>query len=454
LCITDNLTGLIWTKNVALAGFVTWQQGLDFIQSLNSSNYLGHSDWRLPNLNELKSLLGADLRKEGFVNYDKFYNNLFWSSSTSANDTSRAWTTILGGTWAYSKMTDSGRVWPVRVGQSFVPTAPVITWAGPDDIAYKTALSATQLNATANVDGTFVYTPAIGTVLNAGTHTLSVTFTPSAIQSYTTATKTVTITVTKVTPTITWADPANFTYGTALSATQLDATADVAGTFVYAPATGTVLNAGIHTMTVTFTPTDTVNYNGQTTTVNLAVNKADQIIFFPAMGTKTVGDPSFDPGATANSSLSVAYGSSDSSVATVSGGLINIIGGGTAAITAYQAGNANYNPATPIQQALKVTGPPSRKPALTINTLADGTITDNAPINITGNVTGLKRKDTLTLSITNNGTTTSFAVAFTFPAGDFSEVVSLGEGNNVIEIIATNRYGTTMDRRTITLQTP
>ena len=351
-------------------------------------------------------------------------------------------------------MTDSGRVWPVRVGQSFVPTAPVITWAGPDDIAYKTALSATQLNATANVDGTFVYTPAIGTVLNAGTHTLSVTFTPSAIQSYTTATKTVTITVTKVTPTITWADPANFTYGTALSATQLDATADVAGTFVYAPATGTVLNAGIHTMTVTFTPTDTVNYNGQTTTVNLAVNKADQIIFFPAMGTKTVGDPSFDPGATANSSLSVAYGSSDSSVATVSGGLINIIGGGTAAITAYQAGNANYNPATPIQQALKVTGPPSRKPALTINTLADGTITDNAPINITGNVTGLKRKDTLTLSITNNGTTTSFAVAFTFPAGDFSEVVSLGEGNNVIEIIATNRYGTTMDRRTITLQTP
>ena len=41
------------------------------------------------------------------------------------------------------------------------------------------------------------------------------------------------------TPTITWANPADITYGTALGATQLDATASVAGTFAYTLAAGT-----------------------------------------------------------------------------------------------------------------------------------------------------------------------------------------------------------------------
>ena len=48
----------------------------------------------------------------------------------------------------------------------------------------------------------------------------------------------------KATPTISWSNPANIVYGTALGGTQLDATASVAGTFAYAPASGTVLKAG------------------------------------------------------------------------------------------------------------------------------------------------------------------------------------------------------------------
>ena len=53
-----------------------------------------------------------------------------------------------------------------------------------------------------------------------------------------TATKTVSINVLKATPVITWATPADITYGTALSATQLNATASVPGTFAYTPAAG------------------------------------------------------------------------------------------------------------------------------------------------------------------------------------------------------------------------
>jgi hypothetical protein len=52
-----------------------------------------------------------------------------------------------------------------------------------------------------------------------------VTFTPDDAVNYTTATASVAITVTKATPTITWATPADLVYGTALSATQLNATA-------------------------------------------------------------------------------------------------------------------------------------------------------------------------------------------------------------------------------------
>src|SRR4029079_4934967 len=100
---------------------------------------------------------------------------------------------------------------------------PTITWPAPAAISYGTGLSTTQLNATASVLGSFVYTPAVGAVLNAGTgQTLSVTFTPTDAANYTTATPTVTFDVTKLTPTITWPTPAAIVYGTALSATQLN----------------------------------------------------------------------------------------------------------------------------------------------------------------------------------------------------------------------------------------
>ena len=175
---------------------------------------------------------------------------------------------------------------------------PNITWANPADITYGTALSATQLNAAAAwtvggvngpVAGSFTYTPAAGTVLNAGTgQTLSVTFTPTDTTDYTTASDSVTINVAKATPTITWANPADITYGTALSATQLNAAAAwtvggvkgaVAGSFTYTPAAGTVLNAGAgQTLSVTFTPTDTTNYNITSHSVTINVAKATPII--------------------------------------------------------------------------------------------------------------------------------------------------------------------------------
>jgi hypothetical protein len=105
---------------------------------------------------------------------------------------------------------------------------PVITWPTPAAIAYGTALSATQLNATATYSGTtvagvFAYSPTAGTVLMAGADALSVTFTPTNTTEYATVTKSVTLTVNKATPVLAWPTPAPITSGTALSETQLDA---------------------------------------------------------------------------------------------------------------------------------------------------------------------------------------------------------------------------------------
>jgi O-glycosyl hydrolase len=149
---------------------------------------------------------------------------------------------------------------------------PSITWATPAAVTVGTTLSATQLDATANVAGTFAYTPAVGTVLtNVGTTTLSTTFTP-ANPLYNTTTASVSLTVSQGTPVITWQSPAGVNAGTVLSATQLNATASVAGTFVYTPPAGTVLNtAGSATLSTIFTPTDTADYTTATDSVTLTV---------------------------------------------------------------------------------------------------------------------------------------------------------------------------------------
>src|SRR5205085_2092840 len=130
-----------------------------------------------------------------------------------------------------------------------------IAWPTPADIVYGTALGATQLNATANAPGTLVYTPAAGQVLNAGAaQTLSVTFTPTDAANYASATAAVAINVLKGVPAITWPTPADITYGTALGVAQLNATANVSGTFVYAPAAGAMLNVGAaQTLSAKFT---------------------------------------------------------------------------------------------------------------------------------------------------------------------------------------------------------
>jgi probable HAF family extracellular repeat protein len=173
------------------------------------------------------------------------------------------------------------------------PVTPVVNWTPPAAIVYRTPLSATQLNATATVAGTFQYSPAAGTVLDAGVNqVLSVTFSPEDASNYTATTRTTTITVTRAVPSIEWPTPNPIVYGTPLSATQLNAVADVAGTFVYSPPTGFVFQGGTATLLATFTPTDTRNYTNATAARQLVILPAQTATSLTASRTSlTAGQP-------------------------------------------------------------------------------------------------------------------------------------------------------------------
>jgi len=135
--VTDNVTGLAWTPSgnlmptkdtgwdadgTANDGMVTWQHALDYVAKLNTDNYLGHNDWRLPDINELESLVNAGqsntatwLNTQGFTNAQA---RGYWSSTSFTSNAVFAWGVgMYGGGVGYTNKTGSYYVWPVRAGQ-------------------------------------------------------------------------------------------------------------------------------------------------------------------------------------------------------------------------------------------------------------------------------------------------------------------------------------------------
>jgi Protein of unknown function (DUF1566) len=113
--ITDNLTGLIWLKDSTCLGEQNWANALAVANALADGNVAcGFTDgsvagdWRLPNRNELTSLLDlgkfapALPRDHLFIN---FYPTEYWSSTTSADGSIVAWLVDfnLGGTRSNDK---------------------------------------------------------------------------------------------------------------------------------------------------------------------------------------------------------------------------------------------------------------------------------------------------------------------------------------------------------------
>jgi hypothetical protein len=147
--ITDNLTGLVWLKNPScFSGFRTWGAALNAANGLKAGDCgladgSGAGNWRLPNVNELESLLNAGvsnsatwLNGQGFTNVQ---GDTYWSSTHGSND--EAWHVHMGsGSIASSSTTGGVRMWPVRGGGSYpVPSLPSVTTSAVSGITATTA---------------------------------------------------------------------------------------------------------------------------------------------------------------------------------------------------------------------------------------------------------------------------------------------------------------------------
>ncbi len=180
--VLDQLTGLIWARDAGTptvesctGGYKTWQPALDYIACLNDINYLNHNDWRLPNINELETLINAGeansgtwLNNQGFSNVKGFYYWPFfyyWSSTGLTKHTAYAWAVGMGNGWVGGDLKSSySYVWPVRSGQLNNPdpqylaniwkTGQTISYANGDDGDLQRGVKWPDPRFTDNGDGT------------------------------------------------------------------------------------------------------------------------------------------------------------------------------------------------------------------------------------------------------------------------------------------------------------
>ena len=147
--MTDQLTGLVWLKNANCAGAMDWYNAISYSNNLasgscglNDGSVSG--DWRLPNYVELQSLLNAEasnpnnwLNNQGFTNASAYY----WSSTTSAQDTSCAWVLLMTDPHyqVYIQKTFTNNpiyVWPVRDEKAEPSSPSAATWMTGQTVSY------------------------------------------------------------------------------------------------------------------------------------------------------------------------------------------------------------------------------------------------------------------------------------------------------------------------------
>jgi len=127
-CVKDNLTGLMWARAMNMFGNCTWTNA---ISNCNAVSYGGYTDWRLPNVRELQSLVVTAF---GYNNLCNTAGTGHWTSGNPfVGSCGASWTStpylgypnagynnavyidmIYGGNGNSGSLTESHPVWPCR----------------------------------------------------------------------------------------------------------------------------------------------------------------------------------------------------------------------------------------------------------------------------------------------------------------------------------------------------
>ena len=193
-----------------------------------------------------------------------------------------------------------------------------------------------------------------------GVGTVIITATQAGDANYAEATKTQTITVSQDTQTITFTSDTTGNVGTNI---ELAATASSGLPVTFAITEGDTLATlvdstlsltGVGMVTITATQAGDANYAEATETQTITVSQGTQTITFTSDTTGNVGT-NIELAATASSGLPVTFAITEGdTLATLVDSTLSLTGVGTVIITATQAGNENYEAATPVTHEITV----------------------------------------------------------------------------------------------------
>ena len=270
--------------------------------------------------------------------------------------------------------------------------------------------------ATTSATGTWAYTSSTDAVAaisgsqldigNAGSATITGTFTPSNTTNYVSGgTVTMTVTVAKATPSFTWSGVSKTFGDAAFVLTAPSVSGSLPGSWAYATsdtsvvslsgATATVAGGGSATITGTFTPTDTANYvSERTTTMVVAVDRATPTFVWSNVSATfndanaTISAPAASFGGIAVSG-SWVYTSSDTAVAAVEAGNTQFDFGnaGTATISGTFTPSNTTNYVSGGTATMTVTVAKADQTTLTV-TSTSGTYGTNLMLTVGGGTTG------------------------------------------------------------------
>ena len=380
--VRDTTTGLMWDQcakgldttttacDTGSPQSFTWAAALSSAVTANAVNYKGHGDWRLPNIQELQSVVDSSVI-EPSINTTAFPHTPvanFWSATTYAPSPGSAWMVDFYAGMTFSSpsaaKTGSRHVRLVRGGQAvdvLTLTPQTIGFAnpGPQNLGTTPTLTAT---ASSGLTPTFASaTTGVCTITSAGALTLVVEGTctinadqlgngiyapaPQVTQSFAVVKASqaaLTVASTNTTPTYGSTATLSTTGGSGTGAVSF--ASDSANCTVSAT---TLTAAAVGNCTITATKAADANYTAATATVSITVVKASQATLTASSSTTT---PTYGSTATLNttggSGTGVVSFASDSANCTVSATTLTAAAVGNCTITATKAADANYTAAT------------------------------------------------------------------------------------------------------------
>ena len=296
---------------------------------------------------------------------------------------------------------------------------PTVTWGAPQAITYGTALGASQFNAVLSVPGTCIYSPAAGSMLAVGTHTLTVNCTPSDTYNYSAPSAvSVSLTVNKAPLTITASSPTVVYQSAVPQITPIYTgfvNAETSAVLTKAPTCSTAYASSSAVGSAPSTSCSggsAANYTLVYQPGSVTIVQASQSITVPSTPAYvTYGASPLTLSATASSGLAVIL-SGTAGVCTVSGSTLTFARAGVCTVTSNQEGNANYLAAPTVSRTISV------NPACLTVTASSPSVVYGSPVPVvTATYAGFVNGDGVSSLITPPACTTAYTP--TSPAGSF-----------------------------------